>query len=186
MSPMKTNSDLQFLMGVSGASLFVATALAALFAVGHASAATIRIVALGASNTYGKGVGSDAAWPAQLEAMLRAKGYDVTVENAGINGDDTSRMVARLGSAVPDGTQLVIMEKAASNDRMRNVNTASNVAAVEGQLKARGIKLIVIPGLHGWADNQLQSDGIHVTEQGHHAIAAHLIPLVTGAVRKGK
>ena len=37
-----------------------------------AEAATI--VALGASNTYGKGVARNQAYPAQLEAILRARG----------------------------------------------------------------------------------------------------------------
>ena len=60
------------------------------------TAAPVHIVALGASNTAGKGVGTRAAWPAQLEAMLKAKGYDVRVDNAGVSGDDTSRMLGRI------------------------------------------------------------------------------------------
>jgi acyl-CoA thioesterase I len=164
--------------------LLFAVALMMLFANGQAGAAPVKIVALGASNTAGKGVGLSAAWPAQLEAMLRAKGYDATVANAGISGDDTGRMLARLDGAVPDGTKLVIMEKAATNDRIRNVDTEANVRTIAGQLKARGIRLIVIPGVHGWANRQIQSDGIHITEQGHIAVASHLLPLVTAAVRK--
>jgi acyl-CoA thioesterase I len=166
-------------------SLLLAAAVAVLFATGEASAASIRIVALGASNTAGKGVGASAAWPAQLEAMLRARGYDAAVDNAGISGDDTSRMVARLGGAVPDGTKLVIMEKAATNDRMRAVDTQANVRVITAQLSARRIRLIVIPGMHGWANNQLQPDGIHITEQGHAVVARRLLPLVMAAVRKG-
>jgi acyl-CoA thioesterase-1 len=166
--------------------MLIAAALVAFFvAIDQAGAAAIKIVALGASNTAGKGVGVGAAWPAQLENMLRAKGYDITVTNAGISGDDTSGMVRRLGSAVPDGTQLVVLDKAASNDRMRGVDTESNVRAITGQLKVRGIKIIVIPGLHGWANHRLQPDGIHVTAEGHAAIAAHLLPLVVAAIRKG-
>jgi acyl-CoA thioesterase I len=90
-------------------SLLCAAAIALLFVIDHAAAASVKIVALGASNTYGKGVGLNFAWPAKLEAMLRAKGYDATVANAGINRDTTSGMLARLGSAVPNGTQLVIL-----------------------------------------------------------------------------
>src|ERR1700687_3537757 len=41
------------------------------FAAASADAATI--VALGASNTYGKGVARNQAFPAQLEAILRTK-----------------------------------------------------------------------------------------------------------------
>lgn len=169
---------------ISGYGRLLAAAIAISFATGQAGAASINIVALGASNTFGKGVGTSAAWPAKLEAMLRAKGYDVTVANAGINGDTTSGMVRRLGSAVPDGARLVILDKAASNDRKGNVDTAANVAAITAQLNARGIKLVVIPGMHGWANNQLQPDGIHITEQGHIAVANHLLGPVVAAIGK--
>jgi acyl-CoA thioesterase-1 len=64
-----------------------------------AQAATV--VALGASNTYGKGVSRGQAYPAQLEALLRARGLNARVINAGINGDTTGGMLARLNSAVP-------------------------------------------------------------------------------------
>jgi len=63
-----------------------------------AQAATV--VALGASNTYSKGVSRGQAYPAQLEALLRASGLNARVINAGINGDTTGGMLARLNSAV--------------------------------------------------------------------------------------
>ena len=44
------------------------------FAAAPASAATV--VALGASNTYGKGVARNQAFPAQLEVILRARGIN--------------------------------------------------------------------------------------------------------------
>ena len=72
-----------------------------------AEAATI--VALGASNTYGKGVARNQAYPAQLEAILRARGSGVHVVNAGINGDTTEGMLRRLDQAVPKGTSAVIL-----------------------------------------------------------------------------
>jgi hypothetical protein len=50
-----------------------------------AQAETTRIVAIGASNTSGVAVGASAAWPALLEGMLKAKGYDVSVINLGVN-----------------------------------------------------------------------------------------------------
>jgi len=162
--------------------LLVAVALA--LASAPAFAATVQIVALGASNTAGKGVGEAAAWPAQLEAMLRAKGLDVRVHNAGINGQDTSRLLGRVGSAVPDGTRIVILDKAADNDRKRGINTAANVSAISSQLNARHIKLFVIPGMHGWANHQLQADGIHLTVAGHRAVAARLAPVVERMIGK--
>jgi acyl-CoA thioesterase I len=151
---------------------------------GSAHAASVSIVALGASNTAGKGVGSSSAWPAQLEQLLRAKGYDAQVTNAGISGNDTGMMLARIASAVPDGTQIVILEKAATNDRERGVNTGGNIAQMTSSLQARKIKVIVIDGMHGWANQQLQADGIHITEAGHAAVAAKLLPKVIAAIGK--
>ena len=58
-----------------------------------ARAEGMTIVALGASNTVGR---SGASYPAELEALLKAKGYDVRVINAGVNGDTTAGMAARL------------------------------------------------------------------------------------------
>jgi acyl-CoA thioesterase-1 len=162
--------------------LFVAGLMTGSLFIGSARAESIRIVALGASNTAGKGVGTSAAWPAQLEMMLRAKGYDAQVANEGINGDDTSRMLQRVDSSVPDGTRVVVLEKAATNDRLRGINPATDIAAITSKLRARGIKVVVIQGMHGWANNQLQADGIHITEQGHAAVANRLVPLVVAAI----
>jgi len=55
-------------MTVSG----MLAAAAVLLSAALADAATV--VALGASNTFGKGVSRSQAYPAQLEALLRARG----------------------------------------------------------------------------------------------------------------
>ena len=73
--------------------------------VGIAHAEPIKIVALGASNTFGKGVSPDEAYPAQLERLLRAAGYDVVVKNEGTNGQTTADELGKLDSAVPDGVK---------------------------------------------------------------------------------
>jgi acyl-CoA thioesterase-1 len=145
-------------------------------------AQTARVVALGASNTAGKGVGAGAAWPAQLQALLRRQGHAVQVINAGISGDDTGRMLARLARAVPAGTRLVIVDKAATNDRLRGIDTDANVAAITARLQARGVSVIVISGMHDWAGRRLQPDGVHITAEGHAAVAARLAPQVAGAL----
>ena len=49
-------------------------AFLAVLSFGVVSADAATIVALGASNTYGKGVARSQAYPAQLEAILRGKG----------------------------------------------------------------------------------------------------------------
>ena len=50
-----------------------------------------RILALGDSFTYGHGVQDDETYPAVLERRLRARGHDVTVQNAGVPGYSTDQ-----------------------------------------------------------------------------------------------
>jgi acyl-CoA thioesterase-1 len=64
---------------------------------------------VGASVVAGYGVSPAAAFPKQLENLPRAQGYDVNVSNAGISGGTSSGMLRRLDSAVPSGTQLVLL-----------------------------------------------------------------------------
>ena len=73
----------------SAASLLAAMMLMAASAFA-ANAPHVNIVALGSSTTAGRGVGESAAYPTQLEALLRAKGFDVSVANAGISGDTSA------------------------------------------------------------------------------------------------
>src|SRR5260370_16370395 len=75
--------------------------------VSAAQAATV--VALGASKTFVKGVSRSQAYPAQLEALLRTKGLNARVINAGINGDTTGGMLARLYRVVPKGPTVFIL-----------------------------------------------------------------------------
>ena len=168
---------------VSNFCLLVVTALALTIAANPASAARAQIVAFGASNTAGYGVGPDQAWPARLEAMLRARGYQATVANAGISGDTTAGMLERLDSAVPDGTELVILAIFNFNDPRKGIPPAEHAANIEkilGRLRARGIKTIsAIPYVSGLPT---QSDGIHLTGEGHATLAVRLLPQVIAAI----
>jgi lysophospholipase L1-like esterase len=63
----------------------------------------IKIVALGSSSTAGAGASSpEAAYPSRLEEELRERlsGYDVTVLNRGVNGEEAPDMLARFDSSV--------------------------------------------------------------------------------------
>src|ERR1700732_2294432 len=95
------------------------------FAAGSAFAATV--VALGASNTYGKGVARNQAFPAQLEAILRAKGLNVRVVNAGINGDTTESMLQRMDRAVPNGTSAVILQPGGNDGRKGSPDRSAEI-----------------------------------------------------------
>jgi acyl-CoA thioesterase I len=95
----------------------MALAIPAIWSEAHAQ--SVKIVALGASSTNGYGVGRSAAFPAQLEVMLRTRGINATVINEGINGDTTSGMRARLDSAVSAGTRVVILQHVPANNAKR-------------------------------------------------------------------
>jgi len=161
-----------FVLGVAGWALS--------FCPGQAAA--VRIVALGASNTYGKGVERAQAYPAQLEALLRARGHAAEVINAGINGDTTAGMLARIDAAVPSGTSIVILQPG-GNDRRKGEGsaTAGNVATIEAKLRARGIRVIMLPN-EMFRGLPHQADGQHLTPEGYRRLAAALLPGVTAAM----
>jgi acyl-CoA thioesterase-1 len=165
------------------ATLSLLIAIALELTVNPARATAAQIVAFGASNTAGYGVGSDAAWPARLEAMLRAKGYQATVANAGISGDTTIGMLERLDSAVPDGTELVILAIFGYNDARKGISLAEHAANIQkilDRLRARGIRTIsIMPYV---SDLPRQSDSVHLTAEGHAALAARLLPQVIAVI----
>ena len=113
--------------------------------VSPARAAPLRIVALGDSLTAGYQLAPTDAFPAKLQAALRAKGYDVEVVNAGVSGDTAANGLARLDWSVPAETDAVIVELGA-NDMLRGFDPARTRAALSeilGRLKARGLPVLL-------------------------------------------
>src|ERR1700690_3012952 len=92
-----------------------------------------QIVALGASATAGYGLPSMESFPSQLQAMLQARGSATRVTNAGVSGETTSQILARVNSSVPEGTRIVILSIFMLNDGNRGVSPAmhqSNIASI--------------------------------------------------------
>lgn len=124
--------------------LLAATLMAALNVL-PAQAEPLRLVAFGDSLTAGLGVPAQDAFPAQLQAALKARGHDVVIENAGVSGDTTSAGLARLDWSIPDGTQGVILELGA-NDALRGLDPAiaeKSLDQILARLKARGIPVLM-------------------------------------------
>jgi acyl-CoA thioesterase-1 len=134
--PLKNFARLMFLL--AAIAVFAA-------APGVTSARAATVVALGASNTFGKGVSRQQAYPAQLEALLRARGHQVHVINAGVNGETTGSMLRRLDRAVPQGTQVVILQPG-GNDRRKGAagDREKNISEIRNRLSARGIRMIML------------------------------------------
>jgi acyl-CoA thioesterase-1 len=104
----------------------------------------IKIVALGDSLMAGFQLPASAAFPAQLERALTAKGLAVEVVNAGVSGDTSAGGLGRLDWSVPDGTDAVIVELGA-NDMLRGIEPKLTRAALEkiiGRLRVRGIEVL--------------------------------------------
>lgn len=149
-----------------------------------ADAAPLRIVAIGASNTHGWYVGNEGAYPAQLQALLRARGIDVQVINAGVPFDTTAMMLRRLDRDVPDGTNVVILQPGGNDLRFFGTRQqrAANVEEMARRLRARSIDVIVYD-----EDIPLRYytiDFIHLTREGHAMIAGSLLPRVVAIVSR--
>jgi acyl-CoA thioesterase-1 len=105
----------------------------------------LKIVAFGDSLTAGYNLPQSAAFPVVLEAALKAKGYAVTVGNAGVSGDTTAGGLDRLDWSVPAGTDAVILELGA-NDMLRGLSPARSEQALDSiiaTLKGRGIAVML-------------------------------------------
>jgi acyl-CoA thioesterase I len=159
--------------------LLVAMVLAAT----PAFAKPLHIVAIGASNTQGFYVGEAGAYPAQLQALLKAKGVDAEVVNAGVPFDTTAAMLARLDRDVPKGTDIAILQPGANDKRffVSKETRAANVAEMERDLRARGIKVVVFD--QDIPDRYYTFDFIHLTREGHAWIAAELLPRILAIAR---
>src|SRR5271155_3243041 len=156
---------------------------AALAITSPLQAAPLNIVAIGASNTTGFGVGEANAYPAVLQALLRKRGINANVTNAGVNGDVTAGMLRRIDGAVPKGTDLVILQPGGNDLRFLGTKEArtANIAAMVARLKARHIRVIVYdpnpvpPDFYQW-------DHIHFNAAAHAKIAATLAAQISAQV----
>jgi acyl-CoA thioesterase-1 len=150
----------------------------------RAAPALIEIVAIGASNTSGWGVSPQNAYPARLQAMLREKGFNVRVTNAGMILDTTTGMLKRIDGAAPAGTRLVILQPGGNDLRFFGTRERreANIAAMVARLRARKIEVIVfdpkIPRQY------YQFDGIHITAEGHARFASALLPQVIAVLAR--
>ncbi len=86
----------------------------------YAQNTPVTILAFGDSLTAGYGLGPSDAYPTLLEQALRAKGYDVKINNAGVSGETTADGLARLDWLLEDPPDIVILEFGA-NDGLRGL-----------------------------------------------------------------
>ena len=106
------------------------------------------ILALGDSLYAGYGLKRGESMPARVEALLRDKGINATVVNAGVSGDTTAagrkRLVFTLDN-LPRKPDLVMLGLG-GNDVLRQIpatETRANLAAMLDELRRRGIPVVL-------------------------------------------
>jgi acyl-CoA thioesterase I len=164
----------------------LASALAVLLTVtaqAVAQPATVNVVAIGASNTWGWGVSRNDAYPERLQELLKTAGYNAHVVNAGVVLDTTAGMLRRVDAAVPDGTHVVILQPGGNDARFlrSKEQRAANIDAMVKRLSARKIRSIVYDPT--FAPDDYQWDRIHLTAQTHARIASELLPQVEAIIK---
>jgi acyl-CoA thioesterase-1 len=153
---------------------------------GQVRAETIRIVALGASNTYAQAVPASQAWPAKLERMLRAKGYDASVTVKAVTLGDASDIFRAAGS-IPAGTKIVLFDAGGGNSKDRGVDPRAYRARTMQAIRAQGAKPIFVSykqivgpeGTSAWIANDPHH---HFTVASHSRVAAAMLPRVIAAL----
>lgn len=104
-----------------------------------------KIVVLGDSLSAGFGLPPNAAFPVQLQDILRQQGKSAEILNAGVSGDTASGGLERLDWAVPPDAAGVILELGA-NDALRGVDPEQTRKALETivtRLRARGVDILL-------------------------------------------
>ncbi len=105
----------------------------------------IVILSFGDSLMAGYQIPIDKAFPAQLEAALREKGYSVRVVNSGVSGDTAAEGLARLDWSLNEKVDGAIVEFGA-NDALRGIDpkvTEPSLDEILKTLKEKHIELLV-------------------------------------------
>jgi acyl-CoA thioesterase-1 len=118
---------------------------------------------------------------------LKQRGVAATFTNSGINGDTTGGMLARLSSAVPSGTKVVILQPG-GNDRRRGGegDRSANIAKIRSQLSARAVTVLMMENSAFAAVPQSEraADAVHFTPRGYAILAQNILPQVLAAIGK--
>ena len=170
-------------------------------------ASSAQVVAFGTGLTRGYDLPLSQAYPAQLEAVLRQHGIDVSVTNEGVDGDTTIAMLGRLDAATPEGTKVVVLNIRNNDTNGPNekkgglIDTEGNITSIVDRLRARGIVVVVFASTHLAAvaevagaatcgnniddvpEDRIGESGIHLTPHGYGVLAERLFPCVMRALR---
>jgi acyl-CoA thioesterase I len=110
----------------------------------------LTIVAIGSSSTAGAGASSpDATYPSRLAVELRARfpGREITVLNRGINGEETTNMMARFAADVLAAHPQLVLWQIGTNSVLRDHPLSPHAVQLHDgieRLKAAGADVVLI------------------------------------------
>ena len=104
-----------------------------------------KVVALGDSITAGLGVYQVDAYPAQLQQMIDAEGYNVELVNAGESGDTSATALRRVDFVLDPSVKILIVA-VGGNDALRGISpnaTHDNVLAIVKKAQGKGVDVLL-------------------------------------------
>jgi acyl-CoA thioesterase-1 len=110
----------------------------------------LTIVAIGSSSTAGAGASSPAAtYPSRLAVELRARfpGREITVLNRGVNGEETTNMMARFAADVLAANPQLVLWQIGTNSVLRDHPLSPHAVQLHDgieRLKAAGADVVLI------------------------------------------
>jgi acyl-CoA thioesterase I len=184
----------------------ILTVILLLASLNITQARAVHIVAFGDSLTSGWLVPHEKAYPVQLQAALRKKGYDVVVKNAGVPGDTAAHALKRFDLAIDPGTDICIVEFGI-NDRRSGASMAqvrARLAEIVRALRARRIPALLV-GAGGLNFSKLAKandalyaewklpphkyrarDGVHFNAEGYAILVGRMLPQIEKLLQRTK
>ena len=122
----------------------------ALSGAAPASGSAVRVAFLGDSLTAGLGLLASQAFPAQLQELFEAEGYEIDAVNAGVSGDTTAGGLRRVEQLLDPSTKVLVVALGA-NDALRGLTvqqTHDNLAKILDIALAKNV-LVLVCGMEG-------------------------------------
>ncbi len=121
--------------------------LAALVMLAGAASAQVTVLAFGDSLTQGFGLPEQDGFVPQLQAWLRENGApEAVVVNGGVSGDTTQGGLARIGWALSDDIDAVVVALG-GNDLLRGLDpglSRRNLDGILDEIDAKGLPVLLV------------------------------------------
>ncbi len=110
------------------------------------SPAAIRVVVLGDSLSAGLGLAEADAFPAVLQELLRQRGHEVDVVNAGVSGDTSAGGLSRVDWVLRQQPEILVVELG-GNDALRGQpleNIEDNLRRIVRRGRESGARVVLL------------------------------------------